>query len=77
MSEATILDTSEAMKEFMIERGWHEHTCSACSRIFFSKSSTKMDVSVCGWHKCDSGTYPFRTYAKRKKCSHPNKSAQK
>ncbi len=77
MSEATILDTSEAMKEFMIERGWHEHMCSSCSRIFFSKSSTKMDVSVCGWHKCDSGTYPFRTYAKRKKMLTPEQISAK
>ncbi|MFA6519557.1 MAG: hypothetical protein WCT41_01890 [Candidatus Paceibacterota bacterium] len=24
-------------------------------------------MSICGWHECDNGTYPFRTFVKRKK----------
>lgn len=60
-----------AVKRFMVEKEWQEHSCSACSRTFFSKPSTKMDVSVCGWHKCDKGEYLFRTYSKRKRMLTP------
>lgn len=60
-----------AVNKFMAERGWQRHSCSACGRAFFSKPSTKMDVSVCGWRKCDKVTYPFRTYTKRKKMLTP------
>lgn len=71
MSETTSMDTSKAVKEFMAERGWQGRSCSACGETYFSKPSTKMDVSVCGWRKCDKGTYPFRTYPKRKKMLTP------
>lgn len=67
MSGATIEDKYKAVNEFMAERGWCGRSCSSCDRTFFFKPSTKMDVSVCGWHKCDKGGYPFRTYTKRKK----------
>jgi len=30
-----------------------------------------MDVSVCGWHKCDKGDYLFRTYSKQKRMLTP------
>lgn len=71
MSETIIVDNSKAVNEFMAERGWQGRSCSSCDRTFFSKPSTKMDVSVCGWHKCDKGGYPFRTYTKRKKMLTP------
>lgn len=64
-------EQESTVNKFMAERGWQRHSCSACGRIFFSKPSTKMDVSVCGWHKCDKGEYPFRTYTKRKKMLTP------
>lgn len=62
---------SEAVKKFMAERKWGMHSCSACGRTFFSKPFTKMNVSACGWHKCDKGEYPFRTYSKRKRMLTP------
>lgn len=71
MSEVTIADTSKAVNEFMAERDWQARSCSACGRMFFSKLSTKTSVSVCGWHKCYKGEYPFRTYTKRKKMLTP------
>lgn len=71
MSETMIEDTSKAVVEFMAERGWRGRSCGACGRTFFSKPSTKMDVSVCGWHKCDKGGLPFRTFSKRKKMLTP------
>lgn len=64
-------EQESTVNEFMAERGWQRHSCSACGRMFFSKPSTKMDISVCGWHKCDKGGYPFRTYTKRKKMLTP------
>lgn len=77
MSEATIEDTYKAVNEFMAERGWCGRSCSSCDRTFFFKPSTKMDVSVCGWHKCDKGGYPFRTYTKRKKMLTPAQISQR
>jgi len=71
MSEMMLADGANAVSEFMAERGWAQHLCAACSRTFFSKPSTKADFSSCGWHKCDKGEYPFRTYAKRKKMLTP------
>jgi len=71
MSEATIVNTSKAVNEFMAERGWQGRSCGACGRTFFSKPFTKMDVSVCGWHKCDKGDYLFRTYSKQKRMLTP------
>ena len=71
MSEATIEDTPKAVIEFMAERGWQGRSCGACGRTFFFKPSTKMDVSACGWHKCDKVGFPFRTFSKRKKMLTP------
>lgn len=67
----------QAVKRFMAERRWQEHLCSACGRIFFSKQATKMDVSVCGWHKCDKRDYSFRTFSKRKKLLRPSQISAK
>lgn len=69
--ESSVDTNSEAVKKFMTERKWEMHSCSTCGRTFFSKTSAKMDVSVCGWHKCDKGDYPFRTYSKRKRMLTP------
>ena len=69
--ESSVDTNSEAVKKFMAERKWEMHSCSTCGRTFFSKTSAKMDVSVCGWHKCDKGDYPFRTYSKRKRMLTP------
>ena len=62
----------EAMKKFMIERGWRGHKCGGCGRVFFAKPSTKTDVSTCGWHKCDKGGYPFRAFSKCKRLLKPS-----
>lgn len=62
---------SVAVTEFMIERGWKGRLCYACGNFFFSKPSTKRDVSICGWHTCDKGEYSFRTFTKRKKMLTP------
>ena len=67
----------QAVKRFMAERRWQEHLCSACGRTFFSKQATKMDVSVCGWHKCNKEDYPFRTFSKRKKLLKPSQVSAK
>ncbi len=61
----------EAVNEFMTERGWQRRSCDTCGRTFFSKPSTKIDVSICGWHKCNKGHYQFCTYSKRKKMLEP------
>ena len=69
--EENLFDTSKAVNEFMAERGWQGRSCSACGKTFFFKPSSKMDTSVCGWHKCDKGTYVFRNFSKRKKILTP------
>lgn len=69
--EPTIADAPKAVSQFMAGKGWRERICSACGRTFFSKPSTKMDVSVCGWQKCDKREYSFHTYTKRKKMLAP------
>lgn len=77
MSKATIVDTSKVVNEFMTERGWQGRSCSACGRMFFSKPSATMDVSVCGWHKCDKREYLFRSFTKRKKMLTPTQISTK
>jgi len=67
MSKSARTDILQVVNDFMIEKGWQGRSCGACSRTFFSKPSNKMDTSTCGWHECDNGTYPFRTFVKRKK----------
>jgi len=63
---------SKIVKKFMIERGWQEHQCNECGITFFAKSSTKIDISVCGWQKCDKGSYSFRNFSKRKRLLKPS-----
>lgn len=71
MSKTKIGYVSKVVIEFMTERGWQERSCGSCGRIFFYKPSTKMDVSTCGWYKCDKGSFSFRTFSKRKKMLTP------
>jgi len=73
MSGEMSVETSKAVDKFMADRGWQGHLCSACGRTFFTKSldNTEVNNPVCGWHKCDKGTYPFRTFTKRKKMLTP------
>jgi hypothetical protein len=59
------------VKKFMSEKGWHEHQCEQCSVTFFAKSATKHNTPICGWHKCDTGGYLFRTFSKRKQLMKP------
>lgn len=77
MSEATIADPSKAVNEFMAERGWQGRSCGSCGRTFFSKPSTRLDTSTCGWHKCDKGDLPFRTFSKRKRMLTPEQISTK
>lgn len=70
MSETTLIDTSKVVDKFMTERGWQGHVCNTCGRTFFSKPCR--DTSVCGWHKCNKGTFPFRTFTKQKKMLTPS-----
>lgn len=63
---------SEAMKKFMIGRGWREYKCDGCGKIFFAKPSTRVDITTCGWHKCDKGSYPFLAFSKCKKPLKPS-----
>lgn len=77
MSEKTAKDVSKAVSEFMAERGWQRHSCNTCGEIFFSKPSTQSNALVCGWHKCNKGGLPFRTFAKRKKMSTPGQVSAK
>lgn len=61
----------ENTKKFMREKGWHECQCKQCSVIFFTKPTAKINTSTCGWHKCNNGNYPFRTFSKRKRLMKP------
>jgi len=67
----------EAVRKFMIERGWREHRCDGCGKTFFAKPTTKIDISTCGWHQCDKGGYPFRTFSKRKQLMKPSQISAK
>lgn len=71
MSKVAEIDILHVVNEFMIGKGWKGRSCSACGRTFFIKASSQIDTSICGWHKCDKGEYPFRTYVKRKKMATP------
>ena len=68
---------SGAVKKFLSEKGWCEHQCDGCGNIFFAKLSAKIDKSICGWHKCNKGNYPFRTLSKRKKMLKPSQISAK
>lgn len=68
---------SGALKKFLSEKGWLEHQCNECGNIFFTKLSTKIDASICGWHKCNKGNYPFRTFSKRKQLLKPSQVSSK
>ncbi len=68
---------SEAIKKSMSEKGWREHQCKQCDITFFAKLATKIDISTCGWHKCDKGGYLFRTFSKRKKLMKPSQISAK
>ncbi len=73
LKKASLDDANlEVVKKFMIQREWLEHQCDVCGVTFFAKTSAKVDVSVCGWHKCDKGSYPFRTFSKCKKPLKPS-----
>lgn len=61
----------EAVKKFMSEKGWRKHQCKQCGITFFTKLATKINISICGWHKCDNGGYHFRTLSKRKQLIKP------
>lgn len=75
--EENLIDTSKAVNEFMDERGWQGRSCSACSKTFFFKPSSKMDTPICGWDKCDKGACIFRTFSKRKKILTPAQISEK
>jgi len=68
---------SGAVKKFMSEKGWHEHQCKQCDITFFAKPTAKIDISICGWHKCDNGSYPFRNFSKRKQLMKPTQISAK
>jgi hypothetical protein len=67
----------ETVKTFMVEKGWQKHQCGKCGRFFFSKPSTKVDTSTCGWHKCSTGDYPFLSFSKSKRLSKPAQISEK
>ncbi len=62
----------EAVKKFLSGKGWHGHRCSGCGSTFFTKQATKINMPICGWHKCDKENYPFRAFSKRKKLLKPS-----
>jgi hypothetical protein len=40
------------LSSFLSSKGWVQHVCPSCSRIFYAKQSNQS--SVCGWRKCES-----------------------
>lgn len=71
MSIANMLDTAQVVSEFMTGKGWQQNVCESCGKTFFSKPSNEMQISNCGWHRCNKEQYAFRTYAKRKRMLTP------
>lgn len=69
--------SSEIVKIFMAEKGWQTHQCGKCGRTFFAKPNTKIDTSICGWHKCSMGDYPFLSFSKSKRLSKPAQISEK
>jgi hypothetical protein len=67
----------EIVKIFMSKKGWQTHQCSKCGRTFFAKPTTKMDTSICGWHKCNTGDYTFLSLSKSKRLSKPAQISEK
>lgn len=62
----------ESVKKFMIKRKWQEHQCDECGITFFAKPFAKINISTCGWHKCDKRNHLFRTFSKCKKLLKPS-----
>lgn len=71
MEETADSDTSKAVIEFVLGKGWIQCYCESCGRIFFVKPSSKMSKLSCAWGKCSAGSYPFQTFLKRKKMVTP------
>jgi len=68
---------SRVVKKFLSEKEWCEHQCDECGNTFFAKLSVKIDISICGWYKCDKGDRPFLTFSKRKKLLKPSQISAK
>jgi hypothetical protein len=67
----------ETIITFMLGNGWKDHLCNVCGRTFFAKPATKIDTSICGWHKCNKGEYPFLSLSKSKRLSKPAQISEK
>ncbi|KKR08247.1 MAG: hypothetical protein UT32_C0002G0010 [Parcubacteria group bacterium GW2011_GWC2_39_14] len=66
MSAETLIENSLVVHAFLAEKGWRSQICTKCGSTFFIKTSNSTNSTFCGWHKCNNGTYPFRTLSKRK-----------
>jgi len=71
MSNITSNDAPTVVTVFMVERGWRVYRCVTCGKTFFTKLSHKNASSVCGWGRCDTKEYRFRSLPKKRRIVTP------